>query len=175
VSSFFIWICWFIVGTVTLYASIYCLTSQYASFLQNLITYAKWAFHFAWPQCFEGTICKQDGCRSAACLMKLTGTVKEPCFWMHMILSSAIHVVCTPKWHTTSACSRRKNYKHKLPQNLPNNRVHLVDWLWWGETGGVVVSVLATGPKLCGFETDQGDGFFKGDKNPQHTFLSDGK
>jgi hypothetical protein len=28
--------------------------------------------------------------------------------------------------------------------------------------GGVVVSVLATGPKGC-------------DKNPQHTFLSDGK
>jgi hypothetical protein len=36
--------------------------------------------------------------------------------------------------------------------------------------GGVVVSVLATGPKVCGFETDQGYGFFKGDKNPQHTF-----
>jgi hypothetical protein len=25
--------------------------------------------------------------------------------------------------------------------------------------GGVVVSVLATRPKYCGFETDQGDGF----------------
>jgi hypothetical protein len=24
-------------------------------------------------------------------------------------------------------------------------------------------------------EPGQGDGFFKGDKNPQHTFLSDGK
>jgi hypothetical protein len=35
--------------------------------------------------------------------------------------------------------------------------------------------VLATGPKGCGFEPDQGDGFFKGDKNAQHTFLSDGK
>jgi hypothetical protein len=33
-----------------------------------------------------------------------------------------------------------------------------------------VVSVLATGPKGCGFEPGQGDGFFKGNKN-----LSDGK
>jgi hypothetical protein len=41
--------------------------------------------------------------------------------------------------------------------------------------GGVVVSVLATGPKGCRFKPGQGDGFFKGDKNPQHTFLSDGK
>jgi hypothetical protein len=41
--------------------------------------------------------------------------------------------------------------------------------------GGVVVSVLATGRKGCGFEPGQGDGFFTGDKNPQHTFLLDGK
>jgi hypothetical protein len=40
--------------------------------------------------------------------------------------------------------------------------------------GGVVVSVLATGPKVCGFEHGQGDGFLR-NKNPQHTFLSDGK
>jgi hypothetical protein len=41
--------------------------------------------------------------------------------------------------------------------------------------GGVVVSVLAIGPTGYGFEPGQGDGFFKVDKNPQHTFLSDGK
>jgi hypothetical protein len=41
--------------------------------------------------------------------------------------------------------------------------------------GGVVVNVLATGPKGCGFEPSQRDGFFKGDKNPQHTFLLNGK
>jgi hypothetical protein len=35
--------------------------------------------------------------------------------------------------------------------------------------------VLATGPKGCGFKRSQGDGFFKGDKNPQHAFLLDGK
>jgi hypothetical protein len=34
-----------------------------------------------------------------------------------------------------------------------------------------VVSVLATEPKGCGFEPGQGDGFFKGDKKPQRTFL----
>jgi hypothetical protein len=37
--------------------------------------------------------------------------------------------------------------------------------------GGVVVSVLATGPKGRGFKPSGGDGFFKGDKNPQLNFL----
>jgi hypothetical protein len=41
--------------------------------------------------------------------------------------------------------------------------------------GGVVVSVLATGPKGCGFKTRPRRWIFKGDKNPQHIFLSDGK
>jgi hypothetical protein len=40
--------------------------------------------------------------------------------------------------------------------------------------GGIVVSVLATGHKGCGLEPGQGDGFFKGDKNPHHIFLLDG-
>jgi hypothetical protein len=35
-------------------------------------------------------------------------------------------------------------------------------------------SVFYTVPKGCGFEHGQDDGFFKGDKNPQHTFVSDG-
>jgi hypothetical protein len=34
-----------------------------------------------------------------------------------------------------------------------------------------VVSVLATGPKVRGFDPD---GFFKGDKNPEHHFLRRG-
>jgi hypothetical protein len=37
--------------------------------------------------------------------------------------------------------------------------------------GGVVVSVLATVPNGRGFKPCRDDGFFKGDKNPQHTFL----
>jgi hypothetical protein len=41
--------------------------------------------------------------------------------------------------------------------------------------GGVVVSVLATGPKGFGFKTRPRRWIFKGNKNPQHTFLSDGK
>jgi hypothetical protein len=41
--------------------------------------------------------------------------------------------------------------------------------------GGVVVSVLATGPESCGFKTRPRRWVFKGDKNPQHTFLSDGQ
>jgi hypothetical protein len=44
----------------------------------------------------------------------------------------------------------------------------------WGRLGGVVVSVLTTGPKGRGFEPGEGDRFFKGDKNPQHTFLRTG-
>jgi hypothetical protein len=41
--------------------------------------------------------------------------------------------------------------------------------------GGVVVSVLATGPKVCGFKTRPKWWIFKGDKIPQHAFLSDEK
>jgi hypothetical protein len=41
--------------------------------------------------------------------------------------------------------------------------------------GGVVVSVLVTGPKGCGLKTWPRRWIFMGDKNPQHTFLSDGK
>jgi hypothetical protein len=44
-----------------------------------------------------------------------------------------------------------------------------------GRLGGVVVSLLATGSKGCGFKTRPKRWTFKGDKNPQHTFLSDGK
>jgi hypothetical protein len=44
-----------------------------------------------------------------------------------------------------------------------------------GRHGGVVVSVLATGPKGCGFKTQPSRWIFKSDKNPQHNFLSDGK
>jgi hypothetical protein len=32
--------------------------------------------------------------------------------------------------------------------------------------GGLVVSVLATGPKVCGFNPGRGRWIFKGDKNP---------
>jgi hypothetical protein len=32
--------------------------------------------------------------------------------------------------------------------------------------GGLVVSVLATGPKVRGFDPDRGRWIFKGDKNP---------
>jgi hypothetical protein len=41
--------------------------------------------------------------------------------------------------------------------------------------GGVVVSVLANGPKDFGFKTQPRRWIFKGDKNRQRTFLSDGK
>jgi hypothetical protein len=40
--------------------------------------------------------------------------------------------------------------------------------------GGVVVSVLATGPKGCGFKPGQGDGFFRAKKSTAHLLL-DGK
>jgi hypothetical protein len=41
--------------------------------------------------------------------------------------------------------------------------------------GGVVMTVLATESKGCGFKTRPRRRIFKDDKNPQHTFLSDGK
>jgi hypothetical protein len=39
------------------------------------------------------------------------------------------------------------------------------------DLGGLVVSVLATGPKVRGFDPDRGRWIFKGDKNPRHNFL----
>jgi hypothetical protein len=36
------------------------------------------------------------------------------------------------------------------------------------DLGGLVVSVLATGPKVRGFDPDRGRWIFKGDKNPEH-------
>jgi hypothetical protein len=40
---------------------------------------------------------------------------------------------------------------------------------------GVVVSVLATGPKVTGSIPAKALDYFKGDENPQHNFLTDGK
>jgi hypothetical protein len=40
--------------------------------------------------------------------------------------------------------------------------------------GGLVVSVLATGPKVRGFDPDRWRWIFKGDKNPEHHFLRRG-
>jgi hypothetical protein len=37
-----------------------------------------------------------------------------------------------------------------------------------------VVSVLATGPNVRGFDLDLGRWIFKGDKNPEHHFLRRG-
>jgi hypothetical protein len=37
--------------------------------------------------------------------------------------------------------------------------------------GGLVVSVLAIGPKVRGFKLDHGRWIFKDDKNLQHAFL----
>jgi hypothetical protein len=39
------------------------------------------------------------------------------------------------------------------------------------DLGGLVVSVLATGPKVRWFDPDRGRWIFKGDKNPEHHFL----
>jgi hypothetical protein len=42
------------------------------------------------------------------------------------------------------------------------------------DLGGLVVSVLATGPKVRGFDPDRGRWIFKGDKNPKHHFTAVG-
>jgi hypothetical protein len=47
-----------------------------------------------------------------------------------------------------------------------------LDYVSEHRLGGVADSVLATGPTGRGFEPRW---IFKGDKNPQHNFLSDGK
>jgi hypothetical protein len=38
------------------------------------------------------------------------------------------------------------------------------------DLSGLVVSVLATDPKVRGFDPDRGRWIFKGDKNPEHHF-----
>jgi hypothetical protein len=40
--------------------------------------------------------------------------------------------------------------------------------------GGVMTTVLAIGPKVCGFNPGRGRRIFKGDKNPQYAFLRRG-
>jgi hypothetical protein len=40
--------------------------------------------------------------------------------------------------------------------------------------GGLIISVLAIGPKVHGFKPGRGTGTFKGDTNPQHAFLQRG-
>jgi hypothetical protein len=42
------------------------------------------------------------------------------------------------------------------------------------DLGGLVVSVLATGPKVRGFDPYRDRWIFKGDKNPEHNFLRRG-
>jgi hypothetical protein len=37
--------------------------------------------------------------------------------------------------------------------------------------GGLVVTVFAIGPMVCVFKSDRGQHIFKGDKNPEYTFL----
>jgi hypothetical protein len=41
--------------------------------------------------------------------------------------------------------------------------------------GGLEVSVLATGPKVCRFKPGQGQSILKGDKNPQQCLPLEGK
>jgi hypothetical protein len=43
-------------------------------------------------------------------------------------------------------------------------------WDYHVDLGGLVVSVLATGPKVRGFDPDQGRWIFMGDKNPEHLY-----
>jgi hypothetical protein len=52
--------------------------------------------------------------------------------------------------------------------------IFLICYLYHVDLGGLVVSVLATGPKVRGFDPDRGRWIFKGDKNPEHYFLRRG-
>jgi hypothetical protein len=47
-------------------------------------------------------------------------------------------------------------------------------YVYFVALGGLVVSVLATGPKVRGFDPDRGRWIFKSDKNPEHHFLRRG-
>ena len=49
---------------------------------------------------------------------------------------------------------------------LKQNHLQFNNKFYQPNLGGLVVSVLATGPKVCGFNPGRGRWIFKGDKNP---------
>jgi hypothetical protein len=58
---------------------------------------------------------------------------------------------------------------------LKQNHLQFNNKFYQPNLGGLVVSVLATGPKVRGFDPGRGRWiFFKGDKNPEHHFLRRG-
>jgi hypothetical protein len=65
--------------------------------------------------------------------------------------------------------------RHVLYTGSRRNDIQIFNKKFRKGLGGVVVSVVATGPKGFGFKTRPRRWIFKDDKNPQHTFLSDGK
>jgi hypothetical protein len=65
--------------------------------------------------------------------------------------------------------------RHVLYTGSRRNDIQIFNKKFRKGLGGVVVSVLATGPKGFGFKTRPRRWIFKDDKNPQHTFLSYGK
>jgi hypothetical protein len=68
----------------------------------------------------------------------------------------------------SSAGFLARNYSKWL--HIKNYHNHLL----YVALGGLVVSVLATGPKVRGFDRDRGRWIFKGDKNPEHHFFLKG-
>jgi hypothetical protein len=62
---------------------------------------------------------------------------------------------------------------HKLVMGIIRYKIiHMYHHI---DIGGLVVSVLATGPKVRGFDPDRGRWIFKGDKNPEAQLSSEGK
>jgi hypothetical protein len=64
------------------------------------------------------------------------------------------------------------NYKSTIMVHFKSTKLTLsFDFV---DLGGLVVSVLATGPKVRRFDPDRGRWIFKGNKNPEHNFLRRG-
>jgi hypothetical protein len=66
-------------------------------------------------------------------------------------------------------CDSIKRYSNR-PIPIINRQTQLnifyVILIYEVDVGGLVVSVLATGPKVRGFDPERGRWIFKGDKNP---------
>jgi hypothetical protein len=66
------------------------------------------------------------------------------------------HFMCLFSHNGLMTSNGKKNYCHPLSMFVA--------------LGGLVVSMLSTGPKVREFDPDRGQWIFKGDKNPEHHF-----
>jgi hypothetical protein len=109
----------------------------------------------------------------------------RPCHWSLLwdtwIQSTPLHCISLPVLISVSPSARNGPAYAGIPH--PNFFLFLnlipalisIYYINLSRLGGVVISVLATGPKRLRVRTQPRRWIFKGDRNSQNTFLLDGK